>query len=61
VCGLGDGNREIFAHYPTDNVSSYNQYAANGVEDGERATFALRGAAGKRLTYQYADKLKLNL
>ena len=29
----------------------YNHRSANGIEDGERATFALRGVAGKRLTY----------
>lgn len=29
----------------------YNHRSANGVEDGERATFALRGIVGKRLTY----------
>ena len=30
----------------------YNHRSANGVEDGERATFALRGVVGKRLTYR---------
>ena len=30
----------------------YNHRSANGVEDGERATFALRGVVGKRLTYK---------
>lgn len=29
----------------------YNNRSANGIEDGERATFALRGVVGKRLTY----------
>ena len=32
----------------------YNHRSANGIEDGERATFALRGAVGKRLTYRRA-------
>ena len=30
----------------------YNNRSAVGVEDGERAIFALRGVVGKRLTYQ---------
>lgn len=32
----------------------YNHRSANGIEDGERATLALRGVAGKRLTYRSA-------
>lgn len=30
----------------------YNNRSANGIEDGERAAFALRGVTGKRLTYK---------
>ena len=33
----------------------YNTRSANGIEDGERATIALRGVAGKRLTYKRPD------
>jgi hypothetical protein len=34
----------------------YNERSALGVEDTERAAKALRGVAGKRLTYRQADK-----
>jgi hypothetical protein len=30
----------------------YNNRATNGVEDAKRSEIALRGAAGKRLTYR---------
>ena len=33
----------------------YNERSALGVNDGERATRALKGALGKRLTYRQAD------
>ena len=33
----------------------YNNRSANGVEDAERSQIALRGARGKRLTYQGPD------
>ena len=33
----------------------YNKRSALGIEDGERATEALRGVVGKRLTYRRAD------
>jgi hypothetical protein len=34
----------------------YNERSALGVEDGERATKALQGIVGKRLTYRPTDK-----
>lgn len=34
----------------------YNHRSAVGIEDGARATFALRGVVGKRLTYRRPDK-----
>jgi transposase-like protein len=34
----------------------YNQRVALGVNDGERATLALKGMKGKRLTYRRTDK-----
>lgn len=34
----------------------YNHRSANGIEDGERATIALRGVTGKRLTYRSANR-----
>ena len=33
----------------------YNNRSALGVEDGERATNALKGIVGKRLTYRYPN------
>ena len=37
----------------------YNNRSAKGIEDGERATLAVKNAAGKRLTYRGPDKPKL--
>ena len=34
----------------------YSNRMALGVDDGERAALALKGAEGKRLTYRQADK-----
>jgi len=38
----------------------YNTRSALGIEDGERATVALRGVVGKRLTYRNADSQDQN-
>jgi hypothetical protein len=35
----------------------YNNRSALGVEDGERATVALRGVVGKRLTYRTTSRI----
>lgn len=56
------GMRGIYQHcaekhlhrYLAEYDFRYNNRSALGVEDGERAMLAVKGAAGKRLTYRFA-------
>ena len=45
------GAKKHIHHYAVEWEFRYNNRMANGVDDQDRATRALRGAHGKRLTY----------
>jgi hypothetical protein len=43
-------------HYPSEFDFLYSNRSALGIGDGERADLAIKGAAGKRLTYREPNK-----